>query len=301
MCDSDDTLSYVLGATPSTGSTESEQSNPGAVCVTTGAALNGEIALASYVEPDMQEWLVISGGAYDTSPDHFQYPFIETALKKINELCEKRNGDDKILINWIIADAGWADDDKKKFGEAINRLPVNIIFLDSVTTLLDYINFGKDRKVVQITRITVFSHGTLRTNDIPGPAISLGYNQDNWKVLHFVRDYLSSHYIYTEPCRSPFCEFYSCNTGTDGAYSWAQTWVNLVGGETWAFIGKSDYAGINVLSFLELDQVWAQIRHSRKLHGFSYLGSYWYPVGGYQANGQKSEWTSFSRMEGSDG
>ncbi len=74
---------------------------------------------------------------------------------------------------------------------------------------------------------------------------------------------------------NPNSAFYSCNTGTYKNDSLTQKWVNQVGGRTWAFVGKSDYANINQPSYKHL-----AIVASRKIHGFSYYGSVNYPVPG---------------------
>lgn len=256
----------------------------------TGASVEGEVDQISYVEPTKEEWIVISGGAYSADKGDFQYTFIEPAIKKIRELCDMRNGNDNFLINWAIADAGWQDDDKSKFCEAVGNLPVVVMFIDCVQTLLNYINFGKDRTMIKITYLVVFSHGTLADDETPGPAIALGWYHSNWEALHFVRDHIPM--IYTEPCQNPYCEFYSCNTGTGGDYSWAQTWVNLVGGETWAFVGKSEYSYINKIGRLD-----RAVYTSRQEHGFSYFGSSYYPVRGSKPDGSEAEWIQFTRKE----
>lgn len=65
---------------------------------------------------------------------------------------------------------------------------------------------------------------------------------------------------------NPNSAFYSCNTGRDISGEWgsnfAQRWVNISGGTTWAFIGKTDYSQINSGESLGN-------KFSRKIHGFS--------------------------------
>lgn len=74
---------------------------------------------------------------------------------------------------------------------------------------------------------------------------------------------------------NPNSAFYSCNTGRDVSGEWgsnfAQRWVNITGGTTWAFVGKSDYSKMNRGEGINN-------KISRYKFGFSYYGSANYPV-----------------------
>lgn len=113
-----------------------------------------------------------------------------------------------------------------------------------------------------ITKFILYSHGL---NNM----LSLGYSHKNEGELEFTVDDIKK--INSKAFLNPDTYFGSCNTGTKGKDSFAQNWVNKVGGITWAHYGRSDYTNINSGAGL-------LIKISRNKHGFSFYGSKSYPV-----------------------
>ena len=83
--------------------------------------------------------------------------------------------------------------------------------------------------------------------------------------------------------------FYSCNTATidENGISFAQTWVNVTGGTTWAVVEKTDYAGIN-----NLDNWQSIIKPERKKTGYRSNGSDDYPI---PSKVRGAYWQTFNR------
>lgn len=188
-----------------------------------------------YVDPSGHEAIVVSGGDYSVdSHGGYSYNFIEPALKKIREL-RKANSDETIA--WLIADAGWNDKDWANFSEAVSSLNVNIVKLRSADDFINYINNkigGNSRMNDKITSSTVFSHGL--TGMIPlAYNYSSSYNKKLDLTIADIQNIDSNAFF------NPISWFYSCNTGTGGSQSFAQAWVNQVGGTTWAYKGKTTY------------------------------------------------------------
>ncbi|MBD3920026.1 RHS repeat protein [Paenibacillus sp. PR3] len=188
-----------------------------------------------YFDPSGHEGIVVSGGDYSVdSHGGYSYNFIEPALKKIMELREANPNE---TIAWLIADAGWSDEDWANFSEAVSSLNVNIVKLSSADDFINYINNktgGNSRMNDKITSFTVFSHGL--TGMIP-----LGYNYSSSYNQNLNLTIANIQYINSNAFSDPTSWFYSCNTGTGGSQSFAQAWVNQVGGTTWAYEGKTTY------------------------------------------------------------
>ena len=219
------------------------------------------------IDPWGLEQIVVSGGRYSTDSG-FQYEFIETAIKKINEWAGLNDGEN---ITWIIADEGWSDSDKISFQDALNiaeygdMARFSIVYISNADQLVDYINnkSGSDRSSDIIHKFALFSHGWSGT-------VALGYNYSTYNEgLNFTETHIGK--INASAFGNPNSAFYSCNTGTGGNSSFAQAWGNKVGGRTWAFIGKSDYTYINS------GQPWHK-KASRFINGFALGGSHNYPV-----------------------
>ena len=228
----------------------------------------------AFKDPFGTEKIVISGGVYSNkkkTEGKFYYEFIEPAIKKLREFKEMNSNES---ITWLIASSGWDYEEKRQFEDVASDIGVGIKFIGNKNTLIDYINNKyeankKTRHLDRITNFVVFSHGFL----IDSGVVSLGYNyiDDNYNTSLdiYKSDIINS--IYATAFNNPISYFYSCNTGTAGDNSFAQTWVNKFKGVTYAFSGKSDYGSIGN-GFHPLDVL------SRKLHNFSYYGSANYPV-----------------------
>lgn len=158
-------------------------------------------------------------------------------------------------ITWIIADHGWSDLNRSEFEKTANRKNVESVFVSNKDELINYIN-NKDKDVSgmnisssrsndPITNISVFSHGLARDNEV----ISLGYVYTGNYPTNLDISVGDLNNINAHAFSNPNSSFYSCNTGTAGQESFAQEWVNMVGGITTAFYGKSDYTNCADTSF----------------------------------------------------
>ena len=107
-----------------------------------------------------------------------------------------------------------------------------------------------------ITNFSLFSHGL--END--GGMIPLGYNYSTRdKALDFTMSHIDM--IHSDSfARSSLSRFYSCDTGTAGAASFAQNWATMSGGVTTAFFGKSDYTYVppQGLYYKVLRRLWSR-------------------------------------------
>ena len=233
----------------------------------------------NFVDPSGLEEIVVSGGRYSYDEDNnFKYNFIEPAIKKLREL--KDNNYDGENITWIIADIGWTDEDKSNFANVANDIGVGIQFISNKDELIGYINYKyagtNDVRVNDlITKFVVFAHGN------PGE-IMLGFDYQHYNdEFTLTMDDLTTDKIKTfDAFDNPNSAFYSCNTGTDISDEWgsnfAQRWVNLAGGTTWAFIGKTNYSEMNK------GESWSN-KVLRAVYGFSTMGSKNYPGAGSNA------------------
>ena len=215
------------------------------------------------------EQLVVSGSETD-SDSRFKYNFIEPAIKKIQELKENA-GDEQ--VTWAISTAGYSEKDLKRFQEIADEYGVTLVKFDSAAELQNYINskstdqwnLSKDRTNDKITKFTVFSHG------VKGK-VTLGLGQPNSNTLDLDKNWIGG--VFGEAFNNPNSAFYSCNTGTGGDDSFAQAWVNQVGGRTWAVAdGKTDYANMNQ------GESWLD-KLNRAVNGFNTYGSRNYPTAG---------------------
>ena len=215
------------------------------------------------------EAVVVSGGKYGSS-DPWPYEFIEPALNKIWEW-KAANPDE--TITWLIAMAGWTDDDISAFQAAVHPTEgINVIGFTSSAELQNYIN-SKDtsqwelsdaRTGDKITKFALFSHGTT-------DSISLGMGFSNSGDLELDNGWIGG--IFDEAFNNANSAFYSCNTGTMGNSSFAQIWTNKTRGKTWAFVGTSDYEHI-------FDGQTLEIIIARFLGDFYWGGSWNLPVAG---------------------
>ena len=242
-----------------------------------------------FIDPSGLEYIVVSGGTYDTNGG-YDYEFIEPAIKKLRELIDLNDGES---IAWIVADEGWSKADKKRFQLLVDILNsstdanVTLKMISYKDELIDYINYknGNDSRANdKIKEFTLFSHG------FPDGTVSLGYNYEKQYNTNLDITKSDTLRIFESAFDNPNSAFYSCNTGTGGSNSFAQDWVDQVGGRTWAFVGKSNY------TFINAGENWKS-KLSRWNYGFSFHGSVNYPVAGTTplANGALPYMTTFTR------
>ena len=108
-----------------------------------------------YIDFNGHETIVVSGGTADT--DEFDYQFIETAIKNINDL--NADGVPVEDITWMVVEAGYTQIDLNNFADTANKLGVNYIGISNKEQLIDYINDkggGTTRAEDSITNMTFF-------------------------------------------------------------------------------------------------------------------------------------------------
>lgn len=223
------------------------------------------------VDPTGHEAIVVSGGKYGNSKGREKnHEFIETGIKKCREL---RKANPSEQVTWLVATAGYSQDDMDNFHEVSSDMGVKLVEIDTKYELINYIN-RDDRGLDSISNISFFSHGS------PG-VVALGHGQDDEELLNFGVDDVSNvrSSAFGNNCTS---NFYSCFAGNDGSSSLASTWVNQAGGTTLACVGKTNYSAI-----WEGESILNKV--SRQIHGFSYYGSENYPVAG-----KDSFWVQYS-------
>ena len=238
----------------------------------------------SFVDPWGLEYIVVSASEYDGSlfNPRYKYNFVEPAIKKIKELKELNDGQ---WITWIVSSTGYSDEDLQNMNNIAYDIGVGIQFIDSAAELQNYINsqdtqvwnLSENRINDPIKKFVVFSHGVIGS-------VELGYKQDNDSQLRL--DYNWIQGIFPEAFDSPNSAFYSCRTGNDepGGFSFAQYWVNLTGGRTWASVGRTSYNPITA------DRTEEEERISR-IYGFNAYGSHYYPT-----SGDNAYWKNFYKM-----
>lgn len=186
---------------------------------------------------------------------------------------------------WLSVNEGWDDKEWGYFQSIADGYKVNLVKIGSADELTDYLN-TKDtsnssnlsavRLNDKITDFAVFAHG-FRNMVTLGYDYSPNYNESlNVKTDHILK--LSSLAF-----SNPNSDFYSCNTATAGADSFAAIWQNRVGGRTMAYARTSDYHFIIYPEgYSNKDpRYWGighNIRNAKKNYGFSSYGSYNYPA-----------------------
>ena len=222
-----------------------------------------------FVDPLGLEGIVVSGGEYSAN-DPWPYEFIEPALNKIWEWHQNNPSEE---ITWIIAMAGWDEADLEDFRAAVYPAEgINVIGINSAAELQNYINskdigqweLSSDRTNDKITKFALFSHGL-------SSSVELGYGFSNKDAFSLDKSWIGG--LFDEAFSNANSVFYSCNTGTNGADSFAQAWANKSKGKTWAFVGKSDYTHI-------FDGQTLEIKMARFLGGFYWGGSWNLPIAG---------------------
>ena len=224
-----------------------------------------------FIDPDGLEHIVVSGSEYDGG-GRYKYNFIEPAIKKLRELVDLNDGEN---TTWVISKTGYGSGAISTMQELAFYLGVNVVLIDSAVKLQNYIN-SKDtgtwelssaRTDDKITQFALFSHGYTRS-------VELGHGQSATKQAALSMDSNWVGGLFSEAFDNPNSEFYSCNTGTGGDNSFAQAWVNVTGGSTWAVANGATWYG----SMNDGESNWDKVR--RVLVGFNTAGSRHYPVAG---------------------
>ena len=179
----------------------------------------------------------MSGGVYKKSKKDgrkYYWEFIEPALRKISELSAAH----KEKIIWLIADKGWDAADKKMISDAVkNYIDVRIKYVKNKKQIVNFFRYSRISKREKIHSLTVFSHGEVNR-------LRLGYDysgHDDSKLYIEKKDI--NQFRKKSFARDAILKFYSCKTGANNfAYLWHK---HLKVKQTMAYIGKTNYAGIN--------------------------------------------------------
>ena len=233
-----------------------------------------------YVDSNGREKIIVSGGAY-SDKDGYQYEFIDSALREASSY----KGKEKVSL--LIADVGISQADKDK----IASYGIEPIYFTDTSTINKYINNGSDNNRADdpITSFRVFAHG-YSSND---GSIEFGHgvSSADKEALSWTKDKITDSQ--TGLNSSAFSKtnsvFYSCNTGTAGTDSFAQSWSNITGGKTKAAIGQTSYNSINAPRWYNWD-MWAGYKIGREM-----TGGYSTPNRAFNAPGLKSgaKWNTF--------
>ena len=230
-----------------------------------------------FVDPWGEEYIVVSGGDYsaDSHPG-YSYNFIEPAIKKLRELKKINN---KESITWMIANAGWRDNDIENFSKVADNIGAKIVYFSNKNEFFYYINNkqnGEKRLEDKINKFVVFSHG------LQNGTLSLGYNYSNYnKALDISIEDIKC--VSSKAFNNANSWFYSCNTGKDideYGYSFAARWKQQVGGTVGAYNCKTTYEYIMYpRNYNKLKVITGlKIKNARKEYGFCQNGSSEYPV-----------------------
>jgi hypothetical protein len=205
----------------------------------------------------------------------------------INGYRELRSNFADERITWVISSTGYSEEDRNNFITVANDIGVNIRFIHTAADLIEYINYGGfenfdsffNREDDKISKFVVFSHGLKGS-------IELGYNQPDANKLRLTMNDIDK--IDSDSFSNPNSWFGSCNTGTntDNGISFAQAWVNKVGGSAWATVGKTNYGNIaNLETGGKINAL--NVKLKRLIRGFMSNGSFNYPVEGTNAYWKK--------------
>ncbi len=226
----------------------------------------------TFVDRTGLEAIAISGSEYDGT--RYKYNFIEPAIKKIIEY-KSTVGNEQ--VTWLVSNTGYSTDAINKFQNVADYYGVTLVTFANKGELQNYLNskntsqwtLSTSRTLDQITRLALFSHG------VPG-SVELGYNQSNCSDLSLDTNWIGG--IFSVAFNNPNSAFYSCNTGTNGDNSFAQNWVNMAGGRTWAVVNNTTWYGN-----MNNDET-LQDKLDRWHVGFNPYGSRHYPVASGSGN-----------------
>lgn len=263
----------------------------------------------NYVDISGNEVIIVSGGNDDYNEDevgHYQYMFVEPALKNVNDSIAA--GTPKEDITWLVIDAGYSDTQLNNFQETADKLGVNFVPVSDKTEFSNYINTkngGTTRSEDKITEMAIFSHGQCpRYSGSEENQLSFALYVENLKGIlpeniDFTQSDIAS--LNSNAFDKTITTFYSCNAGTNdfNGNSFAQTWSNKTGGLSYGIKnGRTYYGTINMagswgfhagdFTFLpgevwnkafdtELWQAKTKRKEDRALKGYSDLGSLNYP------------------------
>ena len=233
-----------------------------------------------FVDPWGLEYLVVSGSEEDS---RYKYNFVETAIKKINDLKSLNDGE---WITWIVSKTAYSNEALKAMNDIAYDLGVGFVTIESAAEFQNYVNsqdgskweLSQSRLNDPITKVVFFSHGVAGS-------VELGYGQPNKESLSINKKIVGG--MFAEAFDSPNTWFYSCNGATGEESSIAKYWHNKAGGFTGAYIGKTtyefimypeDYSSFKKIWSKKMRSIDASIDARRSELGFSKTGSDYYPM-----------------------
>ena len=232
---------------------------------------NSPVSFADY---DGNEMVVISSTPGDS--DTNQYQFIDTALKKINDLIQD-NPENRKEITWAVVSANYSPEDMTNFRQTAKNLGINFVEIKNKYSLINYANTKNTENDAEITQrrandpIEYFGYFGHEQNEmLTGKhnqlslAYDVEYREELKGVVYKTKDVFIEAFAFTQDdigLLNPIAfnqdrlknEIFGCNSGTRGwlSTSFAQAWANRTGGKTLCVdCGKITYRDINSYGFI---------------------------------------------------
>ena len=242
------------------------------------------------VDPDGKEKIIVTGGEY-TSKSRYKYNFVEPSIKQLKAYKAAANGES---VTWAVINAGYSDDDIKKFQMIAKNQGVDFVMINSSEELNNYLNskstssgdVSEARKADAITDVSVFGHGYVGS-------MELAHGQSNQKDFSYDISDISS--LSSDAFNSANIELYTCNPATplkgdDLWSSFAGELAKKTKTKVYGYFGRSDYAKMNIGE-----------SYGNKINrfgwGFNTAGSQSLPTGGTKSDGTSSQRYYFDKIE----
>jgi len=192
----------------------------------------------NYIDPFGLEKIIISGGYMGDGYNH-QLSFIDSALSQVHDW---RNMDETVTL-LVPSNGKLSESDMNRIESYTKSRGVEVKPFSSSDDIISYINNGSnnDRGSDKITDVRVFAHGYKGSIEF---GHGLGLSSEEQKKLSLTKEQVENK-MNANAFNSAYSHFYSCNTGTGGADSFAQSWSNITGGKTKAAEGFTQYSDIN--------------------------------------------------------
>ncbi len=199
-----------------------------------------------------RELIVVSGGPamffYEKSREnpHDKHwgNFIDSAVVRLTELKKNATADETLC--WLVFRPSYIERGQEMKTDLLadivvkaNRLQVPLLWFDSTDQLINYLNRGKDRKLVKIRNFDFFGHSNKAcllfdySNVIDGMSTAFLHVKDLTKI---------EAAIFSPDAKS---QSWGCHSGELYSQNWKKAFgISMIGA-----IGKTDYSRPNQLPF----------------------------------------------------
>ena len=214
------------------------------------------------------EYIVVAGGPAlsrwetmrnDVEPhDKYWYNFVRKGKFRIKELMEQRGRgitvtmlvfrpayqsrqeeEGRPLIQWV---ESIREDNYKK----LHDFDMNIVWFDTASELIQYLNQGQDRRKMKIANFEYFGHSNAHafmfdySNSVLGASTEWLHEDELGKIKRsaFAKD--------------AYCRSFGCHTGQ----SMSQKWRRATGVRMWGVVGKTDYSISNTEAIINPGGYW---------------------------------------------